>query len=594
MKFLKTLLANVLGTLIAFGVLLFFGFLFLIAFAASADVKPPVRAGSIMTIDLKGSFPERVSGDPLTQMLTGESSLDLYGMTKAIEAAADDSRITGIWIRSNGMLSSWATLEAIRRSLSDFRSSGKPIFASSRNHFMMESEYFVASVADSVFLEPESIFEFNGFTLSTTFFGDLMDRLGVEAEVVRAGKYKGAVESFTRNSMSAENREQMQALLDGIERSFVSSVSVSRQMSEEQIRTLMDEDAMFSARDASERGLVDGFAYEDQMQDKLKRVAGKDSSASLTTISVAAYAANVRPNRSSDKVAVVHITGTMMSGAPAESPLSGGSTAGSETIARAIRQARDRSGVKAMVIRINSPGGFAPSGDAMLREIERTRLDMPVVISMGDLAASGGYWVATGGSRIFAEKNTITGSIGVFSMFFNLSGLLEDKIGITFDNVTTGPYADMFSGMRSYTEAERTMLARATDGTYQMFLKKVAESRGMSVEDVDAIAQGRVWTGEDAIRVGLVDEIGGLDDAIRYASRQAELEAEAYEVVRYPAKRTFLDQFMKTPGSAIETLGAAIGFDQSILQNQKLDEVQRLVDSRGQVQALWPWTVTIE
>lgn len=594
MKFLQALFANVLGSLIAFGILLFFGFLFLIALASTAEQSPPVQSGSILTIDLIGSFPETVSGDPLTQLIMGEAPVGLHSMTAAIDAATTDSRIKGIWIRSNGMLSSWASLEAIRRSLNAFKTSGKPIFATSKNHFMMESEYYVASVADSIFLEPESIFEFNGFAMTSTFYGDLFEKLGIEAEVVRSGKYKGAVEAYTRNSMSPENREQLQALLDGVKTSFVTSVAASRNLQPEQVDLLMNRDAMFSAREALNSGLVDGLIFEDEVLDKLKLIAGTDSSKSLVTISASNYAAQLKPTKSSVKIAVVHITGTMMSGAPAESPLTGGSMAGSETIAKAIQQAREKTGVRALVVRINSPGGFAPAGDAMLREIERTAAEMPVVISMGDVAASGGYWVATGGSRIFAESNTITGSIGVFSMFLNVSGLVEDKIGITFDDVTTGPYADMFSGMRGYSEAERAILGKATDGTYQAFLEKVAESREMSVEAVQEIAQGRVWTGNDALRVGLVDEIGGLDAAIAYAHKAAKLDSSSVEIVRYPVPKSLLDQFMKSPASTVKILASTLKSKNQLLASRRLEEVQQMVDSRGQVQALWPWNVTIK
>ncbi|MDA1029293.1 MAG: signal peptide peptidase SppA [Bacteroidetes bacterium] len=594
MKFLQTLFANVLGSLIAFGILLFFGFLFLIALASTADQTPPVQSGSILTIDLVGSFPETVSGDPLTQLIMGEASVGLHSMIAAIDAATTDSRIKGIWIRSNGMLSSWASLEAIRRSLEAFKASGKPILATSKNHFMMESEYYVASVADSIFLEPESIFEFNGFAMTSTFYGDLFEKLGIEAEVVRSGKYKGAVEAYTRSSMSPENREQLQALLDGVKTSFVSSVAASRNLRPEQVDLLMNRDAMFSAREALDNGLVDGLIFEDEVMDKLRLISGSDSSKTLVTVSASNYAARLKPTKSSDKIAVVHITGTMMSGAPADSPLTGGGMAGSETIAKAIQQARDRTGVRAMVVRINSPGGFAPAGDAMLREVKRTATEMPVVISMGDVAASGGYWVATGGNRIFAENNTITGSIGVFSMFLNVSGLVEDKIGITFDNVTTGPYADMFSGMRGYSEAERAILGKATDGTYQTFLEKVAKSRGMSVEAAQEIAQGRVWTGSDALRVGLVDEIGGLDAAIAYAQKAAKLDPGTVEIVRYPAPRSLLDQFMKSPAATVKILASALKSKNQLLASRRLEEVQQMVDSRGQVQALWPWNITIK
>jgi len=593
MKFLKTLLASALGTLLAFGVLLFFGFLFLIALAASADQKPSIVSNSILTVDLQGGLRERVSGDPLSQLLMGEAAVDLHSMTLAIETAATDPKIKGIWIRTNGMLSSWASLEAVRRSLEAFKTSGKPVYATSRNQFLLESEYFVASVADSVFLEPESLFEFNGFTLTSTFYGSLFEKLGVEAEIVRAGKYKGAVEAYTRSDMSAENKEQMQALLDGIERSFVSSVSVSRNLTEDNVRAVMDSDAFFSSRSALDNKLIDGLKFDDEVRDMLKVVAGTDSSKALTTVNTATYAAGIRAKRSANKIAVVHVTGTMLSGAPADSPLTGGGSAGSETIAKAIQQARAKTGVKAMVIRINSPGGYAPAGDAMLREIERTAEEMPVVISMGDMAASGGYWIATGGSRIFAEKNTITGSIGVFSMFFNLSGLVEDKLGITFDNVTTGPYADMFSGMRSYSDAERAMLNRATDGTYQAFLSKVAASRGLSVEAVQEIAQGRVWTGEDAITVGLVDEIGGLEAALAFVSAKAGIENNDFEVVKYPVQKTFLDQLMMAPVATAKTVAQIHSSYPSSWITEEWIKARQFVSEPGTVQAFFPYSISI-
>lgn len=594
MKFLKTLLASTLGTLVAFGALLFFGFLFLLAFLATTDQKPSVRSGSVMTIDLKGPIPEQVSGDPLAQLFLNESSIDLHKLTAAIESAANDPRIEGLWIRTGGMAASWATLETVRRSIADFSASGKPVLASSPTYFMTESEYFVASVADSVFLEPEALFEFNGFALTVQFYGDLLEKLGVKPEVVRAGKYKGAVEPYTRSSMSRENREQMQSLLDGIERSFVSGVAESRNLDESEIRRLMNKDAMFSARDALKNGLVDVLAFEDEVRSAFIHLTGLDSTDDLRTVSAASYAAQMRTKSFSDKVAVVHITGMMVAGSAADSsPLSSGSFAGAQDIARAIRRARERKGVKAVVIRINSGGGFAPAGDAMLREVERTASEMPVIISMGDMAASGGYWVATGGDRIFAERNTITGSIGVFSIFFDASSLFEDKIGITFDNVATGPYADMFSGMRSYSDAERAMLTRSTEATYQAFLQKVATSRGLSLDNVHELAQGRVWNGEDALEIGLIDELGGLDLAIAYAANAAALESGAYQVVRYPRSRTFLEKLSLTSRATLRTLSIALGMGQTELIRQQTEKLERLIEFQGKTQALWPWTIKV-
>jgi protease-4 len=589
MKFLKTLVASTLGSLLAIGVLLFFGFLFLFAIAAASDQRPPVSTGSVMTIDLRGTLPEQVSGDPLTQLILGESAIDIHKLKNAIEAAADDSRIDGIWIRTGGMVSSWATLETLRRSLLQFKESGKGIVASSTVHFMTEAEYFVASVADSVFLDPEGVFEFNGFAFTSTFYGGLLDKLDVTVEVVRAGNFKSAVEPYTRTDMSEANKEQLQALVDGMDRSFVSSVAASRNMSEDQVRQLMDTDIMFFSRDALDKGLVDELLYEDEIQQMLRGWTGQDADEKLRTVSAANFASQIRAPRATDKIAVVHITGMMIAGSGSTSPLGGGSVAASRTVAKSIQQARDRSGVKAMVIRVNSPGGFAPAGDAMLREIQRTAEKMPVIISMGDAAASGGYWIATGGEYIFAEKNTTTGSIGVFSVFFDTSDLLEDRLGITFDHVATGPSADMFSGVRGYSPAERAMMQRSTESTYTSFLEKVAESRSMTVDEVDAIAGGRVWTGEDALKIGLVDELGGLDAAIAYAAKRAELSPDDVQVVRYPGMKTFVEQMASSPLATVRSMTELQDWPLA----SEMNTLTNVLAEQGKPQALWPYSISI-
>ncbi len=587
MKFLKTLTASILGSLIAFGVLLFFGFLFLMAFAAAAgDAQPPLRSGSVLMVDLSGTVAERVSGDPLTQMLLNKPAYDLAGLTSALEAAAEDVRIEAMWLRPDGLSTGWATLEAIRRSLLVFKESGKPIYASSPTYFMNESEYFLASVADSVFLDPESIFEFNGFAMTMTFYGDLLDKLGVEPVIVRAGNYKGAVEPYTRSTMSDENREQMQGLLDGIEVSFTSGVSASRGMSVEDVRQLMDRDIMFSARDAVTAGLVDALAFNDEIRSRFNDVLESEEGTQLKTISIANYARRVRGRSRSDKISVVHIDGVIIagSGAPA-SPFSGASNAASNTIVKALRDARERTGVKALIVRIDSPGGFAPAADAMLREIELTAQEMPVIISMGDLAASGGYWIAMGGDYVIAEANTITGSIGVYSMFFDASDLLEGKIGITFDAVSTGPSADMFSGMRVYSAAERAMLTRATEATYLAFLEKVAQGRNMSVEAVHEIAQGRVWTGSDGVKNGLIDELGGFEVAVARAASDADLDPDEVQLVHYPRALTFFEQMSLAGAISVQWIAGALAAEPLRQINSHVEHLQELIRAEGTVQA---------
>ncbi|NBW95036.1 MAG: signal peptide peptidase SppA, partial [Bacteroidetes bacterium] len=359
-------------------------------------------------------------GDPLTQAFLDEAAYDLHDLRTALEEAATDSRIEALWIRPFNMTESWATMEAVRRSVEAFKASGKPVIASGRNFYMGEAEYFLASAADSVYLDPEAIFEFNGFAMTSMFYKGLFDKLGVEPIIIRAGDYKGAVEPYTRTSLSRENREQLQAYVDDVEHLFVSTVAAARGLEADAVESMMDNDVLFSSTDAFDNGLVDDLLFSDEVKDRVAVAIGQEPGDDLPTVSMASYAAQVRSGSSSNRIAVVHIDGAIMAGSSEGGGLvPSGSMAGSDTIVKAIRSARDRRGVQAMIVRIDSPGGLAPAADAMLREVEITARTMPVIISMGDVAASGGYWIATGGQHIVAEATTLTGSIGVFSMFFD-------------------------------------------------------------------------------------------------------------------------------------------------------------------------------
>ena len=592
MKFLKVLTASTLGALLAFAILSFFGFLLLIALAAAGESQPPIRAGSVLVMDLSGAVPEQVSGDPLTQAFLDEAAYDLHDLQAALEEAATDSRIEALWIRPFNVTESWATMEAIRRSVETFKASGKPVIASGRNFYMGESEYFLASAADSIYLDPEAIFEFNGFAMTSMFYKGLFDKLGVEPIIIRAGDYKGAVEPYTRSSLSPENREQLQAYVDDVEALFVGTVAEARGLDAEAVESMMDHDVLFSSTDALENGLVDGLLFSDQVKDRVAQAVGREPGDDLPTVGMAGYAAQVRQGSSSNRIAVVHINGAIMAGSSEGGGLvPSGSMAGSDTIVKAIRAARERRGVQAMIVRIDSPGGLAPAADAMLREVEITAETMPIIISMGDVAASGGYWIATGGEHIVAESTTLTGSIGVFSMFFDISAPLEDRLGLSFDTVESGPSADMFSGYRTWTRAERAALERFTDLTYDAFLEKVAEARGMTKDDVHAIARGRVWTGTDAVDVGLVDELGGLDVAVQRAVEAAGMDPEDVMLVSYPSTPTFIEQLGMTSTVAARAVSTWFGWAQQ--PEAQLETLRAELMNHGQVQARMPWSVTV-
>lgn len=603
MRFLQTILANVIGTFIAIGLFFFLGFLFILALASAGDTTAPVPSGSVLTVDLQGPLTERVSGDPTMQAFAGEPAYSVHDLADAIRRAADDDRIEGLWLRPGLLTTDWAALEVVRRAIDDFRASEKPLVASSPAYFMTESEYYLASGADNIYLGPESFFEFNGFALSVTYFADLLDRLEIEPQIVRAGSFKSATEPFTETSMSPENREQLTSIVIGIEDVFVKGVSTGRGVGEDELRSRMRENAIISAQDAVQAGLIDGLAQEGEIRSMLADRLGVEDVDDLRTVTMTDYVRSTRraANAPND-IAVVYIGGPIMAGDGENGLFDTSVSATSGKITRALRSARENARTKAVVIRINSPGGFAPAADAMLAEIRRTAEDLPVVVSMGGVAASGGYWVAAEGDRVLAESSTLTGSIGVFSLFFEVGPFFEEKLGITFDQVTTSPYADMFNAVEGFSPAERALMQQATDGTYERFLRLVAGGRGLDVDRVREIAEGRVWTGEEAARIGLVDEIGGLDRAVEIAAELAELEDDTWRVRWYPRQQTFIELLTGTLGGGGAVLVRSLGLEGALRSpvgavpgtEHAAEHLRSLVESRGTVQARMPFDITIE
>lgn len=588
MKFLSTLVANILGTFIAIGLLLFVGFLLVIALVAASDTTPSVRSGSVLVLDLEGTVPERVSGDPTNQLFGGESPYGLADLIDGIERAGEDRRIEGLWIRPGMVTIPWSSMEAIKRAIETFKASGKPVYASSDAYYVRENEYFLMSAADRVFLDPESIFEYNGFALETMFYADLMDRVGIEPVVIRSGTYKSAIEPFTRTDLSDANREQLQALVDGIEAVFLQGVAVGRGIQPDQLRSLMDEEAMITAQRALSAGLVDTLAHDNDVRVAFLRAMGRDLDERLPTVSIASFARAGAAGIGSAPVAVVHVDGMMVAGdGDVVSPLGGGDVAASGRIIRAIRDAARASSTKAVVLRIDSPGGFAPAADAMRAAVDELDPSIPVIVSMGSMAASGGYWLAAAGDYIVAESTTITGSIGVFTMTFDVERLLNETLGIDTDNVTSGPYGDMMSGYRAPSPAELRLLQDQADGTYERFLQVVATARGMTVGAVDSVAQGRVWLGQDALEMGLVDEIGGLDRAIRIAAERAGLEENDVRTAHFPAPETFVERFTRSMGAVV---APRVALPEPLAR--RVAQLETLSGMSGRPQALLPFSVT--
>ncbi len=547
MRFLSSLIASTLGTLIAFGVIFVFMLLTFAAMFFTSDSTPRVAQNSVLVIPFSGGIPEVAADDPFAQLLGESPSFDLLDITSSLEKAAVDDRVSALWLQFQNLSASWATLYEVRDALERFKESGKPIYASSNDYMMAESDYYLASIADSVFAAPGAMFEYNGFFINSVFFKRLMDNLEIEPEIIRAGRFKAATEPFTREDMSPENEQQLAAILATQNDFFMQTVSQSRGMAVEELERLASDAAILTVEGAYDAGLLDQLAYEDEIEDIIRARIGVDADDDLRTISLRQYArvpeseAGIR--RGSDgEIAIVYARGTIMSGSSDSSPFGGSDTIGSETFVKAMKSAREDDRVDAVVLRIDSPGGSASASEVMWREIELTSAEKPVVVSMGGLAASGGYWIASGGDAIVATPMTLTGSIGVFSMMFDASGFLEDRIGITFDAVRTSSYADLFSGVRPLAPEERDLMQGFTDEIYDKFLKRVSNSRGMTTAEVDSIGQGRVWSGRDAQRLGLVDELGTLRDAIELAAERAGLEEDSYRTRILPRPKTLFEQ----------------------------------------------------
>ena len=600
MRFFSTLVASVLGSLIALGIVIVFLFIFFIGLALSGgDQAPRISRGSTLVFDLSGSIPENVSGDPFMQAFADESPYDLRDFIQAMEQAASDDRIEALWIQVSGSALPWATAHEVRNAILAFKTSGKPVIASSSNYTMSENAYFIATAADRIYASPEALFEFNGFYVAAEFYKRLLDKLEVDPQIVRAGKYKGAIEPWEREDLSPANREQTEELVRAFEAVFFEAVEQSRELSHDEVVTLAQKGAMMTAREAVDAGLIDGLLFRDQIESEVKTVQGIDDlSQDLETVGMSSYVraadASSRGSRSGN-VAIVYADGVIVPGGSGSgpNPLGRSSNIGADTFRRAMQSAADNDDVDAIVVRINSPGGVAPAADEMRHEIELAANTKPLFVSMGSVAASGGYWMATAADSILADPLTITGSIGVYSLFFDVGDLFESKLGVTYDIVETNPYADMYSGLRPFTADERRLAQQSVDETYANFLEKVGRNRGMSVNQVHEIAQGRVWSGKDALEVGLVDRLASLQDAIDAAATAASLDEGDYGIIEYPKPPTFFEQFEKALNARVQSITrmAASPLEIETLNRVKLFE--DLLADYGSVQARMPFDIVV-
>ena len=545
MKFLQTVLATFVGLLIFFGViiLIFAG----IASSASSQQEIDIQDNSVLKIELNLPIVERDAENPFAGLpFPGASggSIGLLSLKNAIQAAKNNDKIQGIYLDPGLTMAGFATLEEIRDALLDFKESGKFIVAYSE--IMTEKGYYLASVADHIFVHPLGQLEFNGFAVEMTFFKETLDKIGVDAQVFKVGDFKSAVEPFTRTSMSDSSRLQTQEYLENLYGVYLEGIASTREMTVKELRNLADSMKVQTPVQAKEYGLITDTAYYnasvEQIGKELELETDDEGSINIDDvkfISLNKYEKSLKQqpdDYSRNRIAVIVANGPIMSGKGE------GTVIGSETFAKEIRQARLDDNVKAIVLRINSGGGSSIASDAIWQEVNLAQQKKPVIASMSDVAASGGYAIAMACDTIVAHPNTITGSIGVFGVLPNIKEMLN-KLGITTDVVQTGDFSNIYSVTDPLSEAEYEILQNSAERVYEDFTRKAAEGRNMSVEDLRAVASGRVWSGIQAKERNLIDIFGGLDTAINIAVKKAALDDD-YQVRYYPRKKTFFEQLM--------------------------------------------------
>jgi protease-4 len=552
---MKNFITSMLGALVALivfttgAVLLFIGFIGAIVAMGQQKKAPTIADGSYLVFDLSTNITDAPPPLDLGDFSNGRTDvLQLRTITRALRFAAKDNKIRGVLLLGHlspgGFGTGYAALREVRAALSDFHASGKPVVA--YLEYATTKDFYLASVASDVAIDPYGELIMPGLASEPWFLAGAFEKYGIGIQVTRVGKYKSYVETYTRTDMSKESREQLQKLLDDIWGTLVADIARSRGITPESIQATVDAEGIIKPSIALKAHLVDIVAYRDEIIDKLKRETGVSSPTdSFRQVQLGYYARSSLPAQTasfgSDEVAVVYAEGDIVEGEGDQTEVGGAK------FAREIRRLREDSSVKAIVLRVNSPGGSATASETIQRELRLARKVKPVIVSMGSYAASGGYWISTYGDRIFAEPTTITGSIGVFGILPNIQKLANDH-GVTFDSVKTGKFADgLLTIARPRTDEEVAVFQRSVDWMYGQFVAKVAEGRKLPITRVEEIAQGRVWSGTEALKIGLVDETGGLDAAIRYAGRQAGM-GEHFRISEYPRSRNLSEAIAEMLG----------------------------------------------
>lgn len=586
-NFLSSLLATLTG-LVIMTIVVFLIFMGIVSASTSKEAVE-VEENSLLFARFNAQILDRANEDPFSLLFSGNFMYDeimgLNQILKDLEKAKTDDNIEGIFMNLRSVNAGIATLGEIRDAMLDFKESGKFIYAFSEAY--TQKSYYLASVADSVFMTPGGMFLFNGMSATVMFYKNALEKVGVEMQVIRHGSYKGAVEPFLRDDLSDENREQIEAYVGAIWGKIVEDISSSRNIPVEKLNQIADDLSTIDSEQLVETGMVDGLIYYDELLSLMKEKLGVEEEDDLNSVSLKQYKDAPHKKKktySRDKVAVIYAMGSVVDGNAGEGYIS------SERISRAIRKARRDKSVKAIVFRINSGGGSGMASDVIHREVMLAAKEKPVVASMGDVAASGGYYIAAPADTILAGAGTITGSIGVFGMFPNVQELLNEKIGVSTDVVKTNKNANILSPMDPLDPEERAIIQKMIDNFYIKFVSLVAEGRGQTYDEIDAIAGGRVWAGSNALELGLIDMYGGLTKSIEVAAEMAGLED--YRVQSLPRLEDPMAAIMK------QLTGGSLAKADRLLQRELGDsyrhyrKIQEIKDMQG-IQAVLPYEIEL-
>jgi len=573
-QFLKFTLATIVGIFIAslLSILIFFAVIG--AIAGSKDTTTVLKPNSIYEIELKGNLVDRSQDDPFSAAFAeamgnkSETTIGLDDLLANIQKAKNDANIVGIYLKGGSLSGGIASIKEIRKALIDFKKSGKFIVAYADNY--SQRMYYLVSVADKILINPQGMLELKGLSAQTMFLKNTLDKLGIEMQIVKVGTFKSAVEPFVNTKMSDANKLQVTVFMNSIWNTILKEISVSRKIPVDSLNKFADEMLMFQPTEKSKQyALVDSLVYIDQVDSILKSYLKDKNKIKENEWRLVKHSAMVKlPDTSKfdkNKVAVIYAIGEI-------TDEEGDGIVAKDLVETIYSVAKD-SAVKAVVFRVSSPGGSAYASEQIWHALAMLKQKKPLIVSMGDYAASGGYYISCMADKIVAEPTTITGSIGIFGIIPNIKGLNE-KLGLTYDGVKTNKMSDAISVNRAFTPDERNLMQNYVNRGYELFVKRCADGRKITTDKIKSIAEGRVWTGEDAIKIGLVDEIGGLDDAIKLAVDKAKLKS--YNINEYPAKEDFATKLMKSFGKDIETkfMKVQLGEQYSLLkQIQNLSKV---------------------